>query len=202
MRVRQQALYALARIGAATPIEQLTPFLPAEFDPVMILLATQPTQARSLLLEWSRKDLTDHQWLVVHGLLATTKAPGQAAELLKPVYRVIREDLQRGSYLQADETPIRYLDPDVKGKSQQGYLWTYSRPGGDVLFDGGDGGDVGVAVEGTGPIFGLRAAPMSSRKRGIVDLLETCEGALPFVGDAHRPPAIAVQHRRIVGHFR
>ena len=59
----------------------------------------------------------------------------QAAELLKPVYRVIREDLQRGNYLQADETPIRYLDPDVKGKSQQGYLWTYSRPGGDVLFE-------------------------------------------------------------------
>jgi len=60
---------------------------------------------------------------------------GQAAELLKPVYRVIREDLLRGSYLQADETPIRYLDPDVKGKSQQGYLWTHSRPGGDVLFE-------------------------------------------------------------------
>jgi hypothetical protein len=27
------------------------------------------------------------------------------------------------------------LDPDVKGKSQQGYLWAYSRPGGDVLFE-------------------------------------------------------------------
>jgi transposase len=38
-------------------------------------------------------------------------------------------------HLQADETPIRYLDPDVKGKSQQGYLWVYSRPGGDVLFE-------------------------------------------------------------------
>ena len=59
----------------------------------------------------------------------------QAAELLKPVYRSIREDLLAGSYLQADETPIRYLDPDVKGKSQQGYLWVYSRPGGDVLFE-------------------------------------------------------------------
>ncbi len=56
----------------------------------------------------------------------------QGAELLKPVYRAIREDLLRGNYLQADETPIRYLDPDVKGKSQQGYLWVYSRPGGDV----------------------------------------------------------------------
>ncbi len=59
----------------------------------------------------------------------------QAAELLKPVYRSIREDLLRCNYLQADETPIRYLDPDVKGKSQQGYLWTYSRPKGDVLFE-------------------------------------------------------------------
>jgi transposase len=59
----------------------------------------------------------------------------QAAELLKPVYRSIKEDLVRGTYLQADETPIRYLDPDVKGKSQQGYLWTYSKPGGDVLFE-------------------------------------------------------------------
>jgi transposase len=27
------------------------------------------------------------------------------------------------------------LDPDVKGKSQHGYLWTYSRPKGDVLFE-------------------------------------------------------------------
>ena len=59
----------------------------------------------------------------------------QAAELLKPLYRAIREDLLAGNYLQADETPIRYLDPDVKGKSQQGYLWTYSRPSGDVLFE-------------------------------------------------------------------
>jgi hypothetical protein len=37
-------------------------------------------------------------------------------------------------YLQADETPIRYLDPDVKGKSQSGWLWTYSAPAGDVVF--------------------------------------------------------------------
>jgi len=56
----------------------------------------------------------------------------RAAELLKPVYRSFREDLLAGYYLQADETPIRYLDPDVKGKSQHGYLWAYSRPGGDV----------------------------------------------------------------------
>jgi transposase len=59
----------------------------------------------------------------------------QASELMKPVYRSIREDLLAGNYLQADETPIRYLDPDVKGQSQKGWLWAYSRPGGDVLFE-------------------------------------------------------------------
>lgn len=59
----------------------------------------------------------------------------QLARLAAPVYRAIKEDLLAGHYLQADETPIRYLDPDVKGKSQQGYLWTYSRPRGDVLFE-------------------------------------------------------------------
>jgi len=37
--------------------------------------------------------------------------------------------------LQADETPIRYLEPDIKGESQKGWLWVYSRPGGDVLFE-------------------------------------------------------------------
>lgn len=33
------------------------------------------------------------------------------------------------------ETPIRYLAPDVKGKSQQGWLWTYSHPQGNVVFE-------------------------------------------------------------------
>jgi transposase len=36
-------------------------------------------------------------------------------------------------YVQVDETPINYLDPG-NGKTRQGYLWTGSRPGGDVFF--------------------------------------------------------------------
>jgi transposase len=58
-----------------------------------------------------------------------------AADWLSPIYREMKAGLLAGSYLQADETPIRYLDPDVKGKSQQGWLWTYSHPQGDVVFD-------------------------------------------------------------------
>lgn len=58
----------------------------------------------------------------------------QACELLRPVYRFMQERLRKRSYLQVDETPTRYLDPDVKGKSQLGYFWVYLDPGGEVLF--------------------------------------------------------------------
>jgi transposase len=58
-----------------------------------------------------------------------------AADWLSPIYREMKAGLVAGDYLQADETPIRYLDPDVKGKSQQGWLWTYSHPQGDVVFE-------------------------------------------------------------------
>ena len=58
-----------------------------------------------------------------------------AADWLSPIYREMKAGLLAQDYLQADETPIRYLDPDVKGKSQQGWLWTYSRPQGDVVFE-------------------------------------------------------------------
>jgi transposase len=57
------------------------------------------------------------------------------ADWLAPIYREMKAALVARDYLQADETPIRYLDPDVKGKSQSGWLWTYSQPQGDVVFD-------------------------------------------------------------------
>ena len=37
-------------------------------------------------------------------------------------------------YVELDETPISYLEPGA-GRSMKGYLWTGSRPGGDVFFD-------------------------------------------------------------------
>ena len=37
---------------------------------------------------------------------------------------------------QCDETPVKFIDPDEKGRGAvQGYLWVVSRPGGDVVFD-------------------------------------------------------------------
>jgi len=57
-----------------------------------------------------------------------------AAELLRPIYRAMQEKLRRRSYLQVDETTVRYQDPEVKGSSQVAYLWDYLDPGGEVLF--------------------------------------------------------------------
>ncbi|WED66365.1 IS66 family transposase [Synoicihabitans lomoniglobus] len=51
------------------------------------------------------------------------------------IYHSIRQGLIGGDYLQIDETPIRYLDPDRKGQSSRGYLWVYGHPGGDLCFD-------------------------------------------------------------------
>jgi transposase len=56
-----------------------------------------------------------------------------AAEWLKPIYEHIRTGVMAGGYVQVDETPVNYLEPG-HGRTKQGYLWTGSRPGGDVFF--------------------------------------------------------------------
>lgn len=58
------------------------------------------------------------------------------AEWFNPIYGRMRAKLLEGGYLQADETPIRFMDPDQKkGKTTQGYLWVIGKPGSDVVFD-------------------------------------------------------------------
>jgi transposase len=58
---------------------------------------------------------------------------GLAAQWLKPIYEHIRTGVMAGGYVQVDETPINYLEPGY-GRARQGYLWTGSRPGGDVFY--------------------------------------------------------------------
>lgn len=57
------------------------------------------------------------------------------ARWLEIVYRCMQRELLAGGYLQVDETPVRCQDPDVAGKTVQGWLWVISRPGGDVVFE-------------------------------------------------------------------
>lgn len=57
-----------------------------------------------------------------------------AAQWLTPIYQQIKTGVMVGGYVQLDETPIDYLEPGA-GRALKGYLWTGSRPGGDVFFD-------------------------------------------------------------------
>lgn len=56
--------------------------------------------------------------------------------LLEPLYNKLKEKILEGIYLQADESPIKVLDSEKKGKAHQGYQWVYYSPEkGLVLFD-------------------------------------------------------------------
>jgi transposase len=57
------------------------------------------------------------------------------AHLLLIIYWLIWKEMRAGRYLQIDETPVKVLDPEVKGKAATGYLWFYSVPGGDVFLE-------------------------------------------------------------------
>ena len=63
-----------------------------------------------------------------------------AADAVEPIYKLIHAELLERNYLQADETPVRYLDPG-RGKCGQGYFWVLRGPpppgspaGDDVFF--------------------------------------------------------------------
>ena len=54
---------------------------------------------------------------------------------LQPIVREMKRELLAGDYLQADETPVQVMDPDVKGKTVKGYLWVMGLPGNNVVFE-------------------------------------------------------------------
>lgn len=59
-----------------------------------------------------------------------------AADWAEPIYKLMHAELIRGRYVQCDESPVKFIDPDEKGgRTVQGYLWVVSAPGGDVVFD-------------------------------------------------------------------
>jgi transposase len=59
----------------------------------------------------------------------------QSVRLLSAIARCLKEQVQRSPYVQVDETPVRYQDPDLSGKCGQGYLWTALVPGQCVVYE-------------------------------------------------------------------
>ncbi len=78
----------------------------------------------------------------------------KGATWLQALVREMKAQLLGGDYLQVDETPVRVMDPEVKGKCAQGYLWVASRPGEDVIFEFHRGRDKQSAVGLMGPFAG------------------------------------------------
>lgn len=56
------------------------------------------------------------------------------SQMLAQIYEAMRSELRSKSYLQIDETPVRYLNPG-NGKCGKGYLWVYNAPRDTVVFE-------------------------------------------------------------------
>src|ERR1700724_3282586 len=59
----------------------------------------------------------------------------RVGELLSPIAAAMGQELLKGDYIQADETPVDVQMHDGRRKNHQAYLWQYSRPAGPVVFD-------------------------------------------------------------------
>lgn len=84
-------------------------------------LYRQEKAFRRLGCELSRKTMCD--WM------------GKAEFWLAGLVELMLLQLLRGNFVQADETPIKYIDEDVaRRRCGEGWLWAVSSPGGDVVF--------------------------------------------------------------------
>jgi transposase len=51
-----------------------------------------------------------------------------ACKLMEPLYEELKKQALAQPYIQADETPIKVLDPEKKGTTHHGYYWVYHSP--------------------------------------------------------------------------
>jgi transposase len=81
----------------------------------------------------------EQQFLERHGTVIPRQQMVQwvekMAEWLRPIYNAMWHAMFVAGYLQVDETPVKVMDPEVKGKTKRGYLWFYAVPQGDVILD-------------------------------------------------------------------
>ena len=79
------------------------------------------------------------QFLERHGVVIPRQQMVQwvekMAEWLQAIYNAMWQAMFAVGYLQVDETPVKVMDPEVKGKTKRGYLWFYAVPQGDVILD-------------------------------------------------------------------
>jgi transposase len=60
---------------------------------------------------------------------------GQCVALLEAIVICLKKEVRQSSYVQVDETPVRYLDSEPTGRCGQGYLWTALVPGKCMVYE-------------------------------------------------------------------
>jgi len=59
----------------------------------------------------------------------------QSVRLLSGISDFLKKQMRQSGYVQVDETPVRYQDPDLRGRCGQGYLWTGLVPDRGVVYE-------------------------------------------------------------------
>jgi len=68
----------------------------------------------------------DFRWEPAQSTMSDWMA--SCCQLLEPLYNTLKQKILASDYIQADESPIKVLDSDKKGKTHQGYQWVYHDP--------------------------------------------------------------------------
>ena len=80
-----------------------------------------------------------HQIFESHGAEISRKTMcmwlGAASELLEPIVAQMKSELLVLPLIQSDDTTIRYQDGSRPGQTSRGYLWAYSKPWEEVVFE-------------------------------------------------------------------
>jgi len=74
-----------------------------------------------------------------HGVCISRQQMGQwtaqSVRLLSAISDFLKKQVRQSGYVQVDETPVRYQDPDLPGRCGLGYLWAASVPGQEVVYE-------------------------------------------------------------------
>jgi transposase len=101
----------------------------------------------------------------------------QSVRLLSGISDCLKRQMQASPYVQVDETPVRYQDPNLEGRCGQGYLWTGLVPGQCVVYEWHASRAaqcldslLGTAFVGKVQCDGYSAYPAFAREKQGVDL--------------------------------
>ncbi len=102
----------------------------------------------------------------------------QSVRLLSGISDCLKREMRANSYVQVDETPVRYQDPHLRGRCGQGYLWTALVPGRCVVYEWHTSRAaacldslLGAGFAGKVQCDGYSAYPAFAKGKSAVDLL-------------------------------